>query len=74
MKVKEIIEKYGKNKDYMVRDEYEGIYWNRKDEGKWYSSFDGWIDDLDDEEVISVEPDAYPEEGIIFIIVDTSLS
>ena len=74
MKVKEVIEQYDKDKQYMVRDKYEGVYWDREREGSWYDYADGWIDNLDDEEALEVKADAYPEEGIILIIVDTSLS
>ena len=33
MQVKEVIKQYGEDKRYIVRDEYEGVYWDREGEG-----------------------------------------
>ena len=73
MKVKEVIEKYGEDKEYIAKDGYEGVYYTRQANGSWVNYSDGWTDELDGEEVLEVDTEALAEYGEIWLVIDTSL-
>jgi hypothetical protein len=71
MTVIEVIEKYGKNYEYVVEDLCELAYYTRTYDNRWFDDFSHNFNEFDNIEIVEIA--IHAEEGMIVIRVDTDL-